>query len=47
MPAVPRLSIFHGTYLFSLPLTFALPLVMGEVGIWVAGPIAEILMLVT
>ncbi len=34
------------TYLFSLPLTFALPLVMGEVGIWVAGPIAEILMLV-
>ncbi len=34
------------TYLFSLPLTFALPLMFGEVGIWIAGPVAETLMLV-
>ena len=31
-------------YLFALPLTFALPLVWGETGIWLAGPAAEILM---
>ncbi|MFT6673931.1 MAG: putative MATE family efflux protein [Sulfitobacter sp.] len=31
-------------YAFSLPLTFALPLVFGETGIWLAGPVAEILM---
>ncbi|MEM9105220.1 MAG: MATE family efflux transporter [Pseudomonadota bacterium] len=33
------------TYLFSLPLTFALPLAFGEIGIWIAGPVAELLML--
>ncbi|MEM6464361.1 MAG: MATE family efflux transporter [Pseudomonadota bacterium] len=33
------------TYIFALPLTFALPLAAGEVGIWLAGPLAEILML--
>ena len=33
------------TYLFSLPLTFALPVAFGEVGTWIAGPVAEVLML--
>ena len=33
------------TYLFGLPLTFALPLLFGETGIWLAGPVAEVLML--
>lgn len=33
------------TYLFGLPLTFALPFAFGEVGIWIAGPIAETFML--
>ncbi|MGJ8616759.1 MAG: MATE family efflux transporter [Sulfitobacter sp.] len=32
-------------YLFALPLTFALPAAIGEIGIWLAGPLAEILML--
>lgn len=32
-------------YLFAIPLTFMLPLWLGEVGIWIAGPIAEILLL--
>lgn len=31
-------------YVFALPLTFALPLVWGETGIWLAGPVAEVLM---
>tara|TARA_R110000751_G_scaffold271365_2_gene371335 strand:- start:176002 stop:177480 length:1479 start_codon:yes stop_codon:yes gene_type:complete len=33
------------TYLFALPLTFALPFLLGELGVWVAGPVAELLML--
>ena len=33
------------TYLFSIPLTFLLPFTFGEKGIWMAGPIAEILLL--
>ncbi|WP_419906436.1 MATE family efflux transporter [Hoeflea sp.] len=33
------------TYVFALPLTFMLPLALGEQGIWLAGPFAEILML--
>lgn len=33
-------------YAFAIPLTFALPLWLGEIGIWYAGPIAEILLLV-
>jgi len=31
-------------YLFALPLTFALPLAFGETGVWLAGPMAEILL---
>lgn len=31
-------------YAFALPLTFALPVFWGESGIWLAGPMAEILM---
>ena len=31
-------------YAFALPLTFALPLFMGELGVWLAGPISEVLM---
>ncbi|KAJ03195.1 multidrug transporter MatE [Sulfitobacter mediterraneus] len=31
-------------YAFALPLTFALPLVLGELGIWIAGPVSEVLM---
>ncbi|WP_370321494.1 MATE family efflux transporter [Oricola sp.] len=31
------------TYLFALPLTFLLPFVFGEGGIWFAGPTAELL----
>jgi Na+-driven multidrug efflux pump len=31
-------------YAFALPLTFALPLFMGELGIWIAGPVSEVLM---
>ena len=33
------------TYAFALPLTFALPFLYGEWGIWYAGPTAEVLML--
>ncbi|WP_037915839.1 MATE family efflux transporter [Sulfitobacter sp. 20_GPM-1509m] len=33
------------TYLFGLPLTLLLPVVWGEVGIWLAGPVAECLVL--
>lgn len=32
-------------YLFAIPLTFLLPLALGEQGIWMAGPAAEILLL--
>ena len=32
-------------YLFGIPLTFLLPMVWGESGIWWAGPLAEILLL--
>ncbi len=32
-------------YLFSIPLTFSLPFLFGEIGIWLAGPAAEVLML--
>lgn len=33
------------TYLFALPLTFLLPFVFGEMGIWYAGIVAEVLVL--
>lgn len=33
------------TYLFGLPLTFSLPFLFGETGIWIAGPISETFML--
>ncbi|MEW7009391.1 MATE family efflux transporter [Lentilitoribacter sp. EG35] len=33
------------TYLFGLPLTFMLPFIIGEVGIWAAGIVAELLVL--
>jgi putative MATE family efflux protein len=33
------------TYLFALPLTFALPFVFGEPGIWYGGIVAEVLVL--
>lgn len=33
------------TYVFGLPLTFALPFMFGETGIWIAGPISETFML--
>lgn len=33
-------------FLFAIPLTFALPPFIGEWGIWLAGPVAEILLLV-
>ncbi|MEP1520018.1 MATE family efflux transporter [Ascidiaceihabitans sp.] len=35
------------TYVFAIPLTFALPFVMGEWGIWYAGAVAEGLVLAT
>ncbi len=34
------------TYLFAIPLTFLLPLVFGESGIWLATPIADLLLIV-
>ena len=34
------------TYLFAIPLTFLLPLLLGETGIWVAMPIADALLVV-
>ncbi len=34
------------SYVFAIPLTFALCLTIGEWGIWIAGPIAEVLMLI-
>jgi putative MATE family efflux protein len=33
------------TYAFAIPLTFALPALFGEGGIWLAGPASEVLML--
>ncbi|WP_254055018.1 MATE family efflux transporter [Kiloniella sp. EL199] len=33
------------TYIFSIPLTFILPLYFGEIGIWYSGPLTEILMI--
>lgn len=32
------------TYFFAIPLTFALPLLMGETGIWAALPVADLLL---
>lgn len=32
-------------YLFAIPLTLLLPLSFGEIGVWLAGPLAEILLL--
>ncbi len=32
------------TYLFAIPLTFALPLLIGTTGIWLAAPVADILL---
>lgn len=34
------------TYVFAIPLTFALPTLLGENGIWIAAPIADVLLLV-
>lgn len=33
------------TYAFAIPLTFLLPVWFGEIGIWYAGPIAEVMLL--
>ncbi|MEM7522815.1 MAG: MATE family efflux transporter [Pseudomonadota bacterium] len=33
------------TYAFAIPLTFLLPLGFGEMGVWYAGPVAELLLL--
>ncbi len=33
------------TYLFAIPMTFLLPVFCGETGIWLAGPAAEVVML--
>ncbi|MCG6856724.1 MAG: MATE family efflux transporter [Salaquimonas sp.] len=33
------------TYVFAIPLTFTLPFVFGEAGIWYAGPVAELAMI--
>ena len=33
-------------YVFTIPLTFTLPLWLGEIGIWFAGPLAEVMLLV-
>lgn len=42
----PRAAILGLTkpYAFALPLTFILPVFWGEDGIWLAGPVAEVLM---
>jgi Na+-driven multidrug efflux pump len=32
-------------YAFTIPLTFLLPVLFGEMGIWYAGPLAEVMML--
>ena len=39
-------GVAGGTYLFALPLTFALPFFFGEPGIWYGGIVAEVLVLV-
>lgn len=43
----PRAAILglSRTYAFTLPLTLCLPLVFGETGVWIVGPVAEFLML--
>jgi len=33
------------TYVFAIPLTFLLPVWFGEIGVWYAGPLAEIMLL--
>jgi Na+-driven multidrug efflux pump len=33
------------TYVFAIPLTFCLPVWFGEIGIWYAGPLAELMLL--
>jgi putative MATE family efflux protein len=35
------------TYLYAVPLTFALPLLFGETGIWFALPLADLLLVIT
>lgn len=35
------------TYLFAVPLTFTLPLLLGEMGIWLALPVADLLLVIT
>jgi Na+-driven multidrug efflux pump len=35
------------TYLFAVPLTFALPPLFGETGIWLALPLADLLLVTT
>lgn len=35
------------TYLYAVPLTFALPLFLGETGIWLALPFADLLLVIT
>ena len=32
-------------YAFAIPLTFLMPVWFGEIGIWYAGPLAEVMML--
>jgi Na+-driven multidrug efflux pump len=32
------------TYAFAIPLTFLLPLQFGEIGVWYAGPLAEVML---
>lgn len=45
--AVTKAAILGLTkpYAFAIPLTFLMPLSLGEIGIWYAGPLAEILLL--
>jgi putative MATE family efflux protein len=33
------------TYVFAIPLTFCLPVWFGEIGVWYAGPLAELMLL--
>jgi Na+-driven multidrug efflux pump len=35
------------TYLFAIPLTFVLPFLMGETGIWAALPLADVMLVLT
>ena len=32
-------------YAFAIPLTFLLPVWFGEIGVWIAGPLAEVMLL--